>query len=165
MDNAKDKFFTDLYMAHSEDLVWYAYRKVGDIELAKDLVHKTFSLLLVKLESILAHPNPAGWLHITLKYVCFQEVNKKSYSNEIPINEEIAITSLFMQDQESKESLLEILPAEFPESDKQILMWRFGEQLTYYEIANRLGITEVACRKKISRVIHNCRKFFEKFKI
>ncbi len=56
--------------------------------------------------------------------------------------------------------LEELLPAGLPERDRQVLLWRYGRRLDYGQIAIRLGISEVACRSRISRALARCRSVF-----
>jgi RNA polymerase sigma-70 factor (ECF subfamily) len=156
-DKCQDKhiFYTDLYEANVKDLSRYAYRITGNYELAPDLVHEAFLILFLRIEYVMAHPNPAGWLHKTLEHVCQKKLRQWAGKKEMPLKEAI-IASLMDKASASGDTLLEILPITLSEEDRQILVLRFQEQLSYAEIANRLGIEEPTCRKRVSRAVQHC---------
>ena len=46
--------------------------------------------------------------------------------------------------------------------DREILIWRFEEDLSYGELADRLGISETGCRSRVFRAVKRCRALWEK---
>lgn len=157
----KDKFISGLYEANASDLLQYAYHLTGDWQLAEDLAHRTFCVLMIKADEVLTHPTPVKWLYITLHNIYYNEA-LKYFRSEILTDDENMLSPRFGQEPENKDSLLEILPAELSKEDKQILQWYFGDQLSYGKIAMRLEINEAAARKRVSRAVRQCGKFFEK---
>lgn len=156
----KEQFASALYKNHASKMRKYINRYADDWELAKDLVNKTFSVLLVKLDVVIMHPHPVGWLYKTLQYIYKREVKRK-YFTEVPLFEETIFSiyeAHYPQTPVNVESLLEILPTGLSKNDKQLLEWRYGEQYSYEEIAQWLGIKEDACRKRVSRAIIHCRE-------
>ena len=51
----------------------------------------------------------------------------------------------------------EILPRNLTTEERRILILRFEHRLSHREIAEALGISEVACRKQVSRTLQKCR--------
>ena len=62
-----DVFIPSLYEEQCEKMLKFAYRMIGSIETAQDLVHETFMLALFNQDKLADHPNPGGWLMKTLR--------------------------------------------------------------------------------------------------
>jgi len=152
----KTKFFDELYETNAKALQKYAYSLLGDQELAKDLVQSAFTELLVKIDKVITHPKPLAWMFKTIYTIYRREAALKHKIVMVPFNEEGIVASLFVREPENKDSLFELMPVGLSEDDQQILLWRFSEDLDNRAIANRLGITESACRQRVSRAVHRC---------
>ena len=68
---------------------------------------------------------------------------------------------LYMTGENLSNSLEEMLPKQLSQSDREILMWRFEQNMDYDEIAERLGISEVGCRSRVSRAVKRCRELLQ----
>ena len=64
----KNTFFTDLYSKQYNAQKLYAYRKLGDLDDAEDVVQEVFCTALEKIDMLLGSENPEAWLMQTLKY-------------------------------------------------------------------------------------------------
>ena len=67
-------------------------------------------------------------------------------------------TLFHMPAPEAKRGLTELLPTKLPQEDREVLIWRFEQELEYKEIANRLGISETGSRSRVFRALERCRK-------
>ena len=143
------KLFKDEYPA----LIRKAYRLTGSKELAEDLCQDTFFLAIAHFEELVSHPSPGGWLTLTLFNLVRNERRRSRCHSEIPLDE-----VNLLQANESPPSLDDLLPLQLPADDKNILFWRFEQQLGYREIAIRLGISESACRMRVFRLLKKCKK-------
>lgn len=56
-----------------------------------------------------------------------------------------------------------LLPKQLSKEEREILIWRYEQQLEYKDIADRLGISEAGCRSRVSRAIAHCKDFVEVF--
>ena len=56
----------------------------------------------------------------------------------------------------------ESLPDGLSEEEQQLLSWRYELELDHREIARRLGISPVACRARLSRLLKKCRALMER---
>lgn len=147
-----NQWFTSLYGKMYGRLYRVAYRLTGDTETAKELVHDAFVWVIVRQEKLEDHPNPEGWLMQTL---LFQVKN----ANRRLLNREISLeTQLYMPAPKRDRGLDEILPLQLSEEDREVLIWRFEQQMDYGEIANRLGLTETGSRSRVFRALNRCRK-------
>ena len=93
---------------------------------------------------------------ITVKNLALNERRKGNRHPAVPLD------SLDYKADHAQECPLEaILPRQLKPEEKQILLWRFEDQLDYREIADRLGISEAACRSRVSRAVARCRQYLE----
>ena len=75
---------------------------------------------------------------------------------------ETSLDSLFYVAGETPSSSLdEVLPKQLSTQEREILIWRFEQNMDYSEIANRLGISEPGCRSRVSRAIKRCRELLQ----
>ena len=54
------------------------------------------------------------------------------------------------------------IPDSLSDSDRELLLLRFRDELSHREIAQRRGISEPACRKQLSRAVQRCREALKK---
>ena len=67
MDINAEQFIEKLYCTTRDKLFRYAYRLIGRVEKAEELVQEVFVLAMLHKEELLSHANPQGWLFVTLK--------------------------------------------------------------------------------------------------
>ena len=60
-------FLADLYRQEYPTLYRVAYRLTGCQEDAQDMIQKTFLLAISQQDELGRHPNPGGWLMVTLR--------------------------------------------------------------------------------------------------
>ena len=157
MDINAEHFIEKLYCTTRDKLFRYAYRLIGRVEKAEELVQEVFVLAMLHKEELLSHANPQGWLFVTLKYQILNERRRKESISEVPLDDFFAL-----EEKPPCEPLETILPRELADLEKQILIWRFEDQIDYYEMSNRLGISQNACRIRVSRAVEKCRKNWDK---
>ena len=152
----RDALISQLFEQQYERLTRIAYRLTGSMELAKDLVQDTFLLALLRYEDLADHPCIIGWLSKTLRYLIRNENRRVVNHPEIPLE--------YINDHPAPElpvSLDEILPLRLPAEDRQVLVWRYEQQLSYRDIAMRLGISENTCRMRVHRIHKKYKLSFE----
>ena len=115
-----------------------------------------FLLALFQEEKLSRHPMPEGWLIVTLKNLARNERRRWLRHPEVSLEAQAGLAGY------SPEAPLDSrLPCQLPADDRRILIWRLEEQLEYREIADRLGISESACRSRLSRAAARCRQYLE----
>lgn len=156
MSGSFNSFLKQLYETQYEKMFQVAYRMTGSVETTQDLVQDAFLLALFQQEKLAQHPFLEGWLMITVKNLALNERRKGKRHPTVPLD------SLVYKADRAQECPLEaILPRQLKPEEKQILLWRFEDRLDYREIADRLGISETACRSRVSRSVARCRKYLE----
>lgn len=159
MDSPLDEFIHSLYIKHSAVLLQRAYRLLGDRAKAEELMQETFLIAVAKAAELTKHPNPSGWLHTTLSNLIYRELRKKNIS-EHPLGDDIEL----FPDQTDEANFRDALPSQLPEDERNILIWRYEERLSYREIADQLGISLSACGMRLQRAKNRYRKLIEKEK-
>ena len=130
-----------------------ACRLSGSVETAENLTHDAFSLALSRQDVFFTHPNPEGWLMVTLTHLIKNERKKRS-STELPLE----TLSLHIPATEESPTIRDLLPSDLPEKDKQLLIWWFEDRLSHREIGVRLGVSEDVSRARLSRAVQKCKR-------
>ena len=156
----RDLFISQLFEQQHKRLTRMAYRLTGSMELAKDLVQDTFLLAFVRYKDLVTHPCINGWLSKALRYLIWNENRRLENHPEIPLE--------YINDYPAPElpaSLDDILPFDLPTEDRQILIWRYEQQLSYRDIAMHLGISENTCRMRVHRILNKYKTAFEQLQL
>lgn len=156
----RDSFISQLFEQQHKRLTRLAYRLTGSMELARDLVQDTLLLAFIRYEDLVDHPCINGWLSKTLKYLIRNENRRLENHPEIPLE--------YINDYPAPElpgSLDEILPRDLPSGERQILIWRYEQQLSYRDMAMHLGISENACRMRVHRILKKCKSSFDELQL
>ena len=147
-----ESFLTQLYREEYPALYRVAYRLMGSRDDAQDMIQKTFLLAISQQEELSRHPNPGGWLVVTLNNLVKNERRRMSHQMEISLED----VSQFPA-QEPGMPFQESLPSGLSWEEQQFLSWKFELELDHREIARRLGISPEACRTRLSRLLKKCR--------
>lgn len=148
--------FQELYEQLHDKMLRVAYRMVGNIDTAEDLVQNAFLLALFRKEEFMKHPLPEGWLMRVLQNLAMNERRRIQRYPETPLD-----SLLYVAAEAPVTPLEDVFPQKLPEQDRNILIWRFEESMDYAEIAERLGISEVGCRSRVFRAVKRCRELLE----
>ena len=142
--NQSNRPFQELYESLHDTMLRVAYRMVGTVETAEDLVQDTFLLALFQKDRLALHPSPEGWLMRALQNLARNEQRRLNNHSHV-----------------SLDSLLGISGGIWPDSLVDILRWRFEQNMGYDEIADRLGISASGCRSRVFRAVTRCRELLE----
>ena len=158
MGKSNNEWFDELYLENASKLIGFATHKLNDSEIAKELVHEAFVILLAKIDKMRSHSNPAGWLFLTLKNLILNEMRMVRRKREVPLNEAVVST----KDDAFPDTLSNTMPSNLSEEEKSLLIWFYEDGLSHKEMADRLGISEGACRTRLFRARDKYRKHVEK---
>lgn len=151
--------YTELYKRYHIGLISFAYKKVQDEELAKDIVQDLFVKLWDKRQTLILPPNPNGYFLNAVKHAIFnqfvhQSVESKyiaslaDYSN----TGTIAHTDHLVREREWN-SIINAAIAKLPRKMRQAFLLNKKENLSYAETAKRLNTTENNIQKHINSAI------------
>lgn len=149
-------FLADLYRQEYPTLFRVAYRLMGCQEDAQDMIQKTFLLAISQQEELCRHPNPGGWLMVTLSNLVKNERRRMSNRVEFSLEDMAQLPA-----QQPGVPFSEALPSGLTQEDRQLLSWKYELELDHREMARRLGISPQACRARLSRLLHKCRDLMQ----
>ena len=157
MPERPEKSFYALYKSQYEKMIKLAYRMLGSMESAQDIVQETFMLALLRWDEVSVHPLPEGWLALTVRNLVQNE--RRRYAN----HEELPLDSFMEQpDTRQEHPLSHLLPKKLSEEDRQLRIWKFELQMDNRQIADRLGISMTASKNRVSRAVKRCRNLLKK---
>ena len=159
MDQRELELISSMHSKHALSMACLTYRRIGDAELSEDLVQETFLIACCKPDEVYNHENPEGWLYSTLKKLTMREMTK-AYRSEVRIDLD---DYNFADEHEEPELFMEsyILQG-LSDSERELILWRVDEGRSFKEISDIKGISEMACRKRVSRAFMKCRKLLIK---
>ena len=144
-----------LYLQHYSAMESYAYRFFKNRDLAQDAVQETFLIAQTKLDVLLASPAPRGWLFNTLKNVI---------GNIYKQQKKLKDTVVLREDDQAEDLSPSVL-AEYahtvPEEELRLLIWVYCDGWPYQSIADHLGISLAACKKRIQRARNHMKQALE----
>lgn len=150
------EFIKTLMEEHATSMVWLAFRRTDNSQLSEDLVQETFLTACCKPDQIYNHPNPAGWLYKVLNRLTMRELDKAYRTAEVPLLEEDPSGQT-----EIELPMEHYLPSGLSDGERELILMRVDRGLSFAELAEYYGITEAACRQRVSRVIRKCRSLME----
>lgn len=139
-----EKLYKEMYPA----LYAYALYVLKDPALAEEAIQDTFCIACMKREQVLSNPKPQGWIMTTLKHVMQNMIRAQqklrrmlslNAGDELPVEgpELLNVDLLFGNVSDSE--------------DFQLLKRIALEQCTILELAQDLGISVEACKKRVQR--------------
>lgn len=150
MNERYRKEIDDLYLQMYHLLFEYARSSLSNDSLAEEAVQDTFCIACQKPEALCESQNPKGWLVNALKYVIANTERSRTIANRIlrdyfasQLNEISASDDLHG---------VEILYGDIAESDEfQLLKEMALDGRSHLEMAQKRGISVMACRKRMQR--------------
>lgn len=149
-----DKRIEQLYREMYELLYAYAYSSLQNYMQAEDAVQDTFYIACTKKKEFLSSQNERGWLMNTLKFVIHNAWRKNAKTAALEdyaaVNGEQAVCD---------EIDIDILYGDLAEGEDYKLLRRIAvEYYTIAELADMLGISVEACKKRVQRARKRLRK-------
>ena len=168
MCSDQDQFIEQLYRACYGKLTMYAAASLRSQNKAQDIVQDTFHDAILRADLLMQHPNPFGWLMVTVKYKVLEEKRKQTQDMLRFLSLE---TDLFaepgqrdpgleqMSDAEEVPVLEQIQRALTPE--EYLLLKRLTiDQASHAEVAQEFGISVYASQKRLERIRKKLKKRF-----
>ena len=153
MESIYQEFIVELYIKHYNQLLRRAYRAIGDAEKAKEMTQEVFLIAWLRAGALSEHPCPEGWLHKTLSHVINREKQRSAWV-QVPLDDNL----LAPEPIEKRQEIAALLPTSLSPEEKALLQWRFVDELSYEEIADRLGIAPAAVGMRLFRAKKHCRE-------
>lgn len=137
-----------MYREMYPTLYAYALRILKDHTLAEEAIQDTFCIACAKREQALSNPKPQGWIMLTLKHVMQNMLRTQRKLQKL-----LFLTAGEEEPMESPELLdVDVLFSNVSDSEDFRLLKRIAlEQCSIVELAQDLGISVEACKKRVQR--------------
>ena len=139
--------FECLFKSHFEDLVGFVCSYVNDEEVAKDIVHDVFLVVLKNQKKLDTSYSLKSYLFTLSKNYA---LNYLKHLRVVAMNEREVVEALQNADEELDDYEQRKLD-ELPEKQREVLMKCFVEGQTYKDVADVMGISVNSVKTHISR--------------
>jgi len=156
--------FGELVRRHLAWVYSVALRHLGNPVLAEDVAQSVFVLLARKAGSLRSGILLGGWLFQTTRFVANRALRaeRRRKSREETAASMIPSTTLPDENEtvwKQLEPYLDQAVAALSEVDRQAILLRFYEKRPLLEVGRRLGLSEEAAKKRVSRAVQKMRNF------
>lgn len=149
--------FAALVSKHLPMVFGVCLRRTENRELAEELTQNVFTCFAKKAAGISPHVNLGGWLHRAASFECSHALRTESNRNRTMkrFAELRPASEASEEDIMAREASRQLDEAinQLPKKEQDIVLMRFSEDLTLREIGGRIGKSESATQRHLSRVL------------
>lgn len=141
---AVEKLYKEMYPA----LRVYALRVMEDAALAEEAIQDAFCIACARRKQFLSSPNPQGWIMLTLKHVMQNMLRTQAKLKTL-----LSLEAWEGVPAGTPEMIsVDLLFSDLSESEDFQLLKRIAlDRCTMLELAEELGISVEACKKRVQR--------------
>jgi len=153
--------FVELYRRHAEDLLRYFARRTLDPEAAAELTAETFAEAFASRRNYRdTGVNGVAWVYGIARHQLSRFYRTGSIEARARKNLGMPVRDLPAEDYERIEELVDLAPireallealATLGDEQRDALQLRVIDELSYPDVASRLGCAEAAARQRVSR--------------
>ena len=165
--NRSEAAFAELVRLHLDWVYSVALRHVGDPHLAEDVVQSVFVLLARKARDLGPGTLLGGWLFRTTRHVAAharraEQRRKTREATACTMNLDIAIPDTDEVLWQQLASHLDQAVATLSEADQSAILLRFYERMPLRQVGEKLGVSEEAAKKRVTRAVEKLREFLDR---
>ncbi|MBR3059926.1 MAG: sigma-70 family RNA polymerase sigma factor [Oscillospiraceae bacterium] len=160
LETGEQTFFQGLYQDHYRALFSYAYHLGVGREAAEDYVQEAFLTALRQAEAVKNSPNPRGYLQQVLRNVIGYQLRCMRYAAEL----QRKLRERIPEEGESGSGGLRpetLYRGAVSDEELRLLIRFYLEGWSQKELAEELGISLSACKKRIQRAKERLRSALE----
>jgi len=150
--------FRELVQRHIDFIYSAAMRQLRNPHLAEEATQSAFIALAEKAVQLRHQTVIAGWLHRAAHFAALKlqrsEARRKRWEEEAATMNTYAESDVF---QELALPHVDSALAELSEIDRDAVVLRFLRQLSFHDVAQTLGTSEEAAKKRVSRALEKLR--------
>ncbi|HEY0966266.1 MAG TPA: sigma-70 family RNA polymerase sigma factor [Opitutaceae bacterium] len=154
--------FTELVRRHLGVVYGAALRRTGGrTQLAEEVAQKIFTDLARKAATLSHHPALIGWLHRSTRYAAIDaaraELRGQKLSQALATMSDIDAVNEPPVEWERLRPVLDEAMDQLKEPDREAMLLRYFEGLSFAEVGARLNLTENAARMRTERALDKLR--------
>lgn len=157
-----EQAFAELVRRHLGWIYGVARRRTGDAHLAEDVAQAVFILLHRKAPRFGEDRAMMSWLHKTTCYATAVALRNLHRRRQRETHAAVlASQTMPVQDESQWQELapmLDELVGQLQRPDREAILLRFYQDLTFAQVGAQTGITEEAARKRVQRAIDKLRR-------
>jgi RNA polymerase sigma-70 factor (ECF subfamily) len=155
----QDEYFATLYRRYGGRVYGYLKRKLSDQTVAEDIFQEVFLKMTKSRRSFKLDGHFAPWLFSIVRHCMTDAFRRGARQKSILESVALASTSDLSESKNERdihdvESILESLTVK----DRTVLSLRYVEDLSFANVASRMGLSAANVRQIASRAIHKLRK-------
>jgi len=168
--NADYNAFDEIYAHHWSSLLEIAMKKIGDVDIAMDLVQDLFVDLWQRRHTINIHSGLRAYLISALYHKLFQHFRKKGvhekHVEQYNVLLQDGLYDVFPIDG-YEENYTDVLVAieqsvvEMPDRMRVVFNLKYQRSLSNHEIAEQLGISLQTVKNQLSKALHLVRQHMQ----
>jgi RNA polymerase sigma factor (sigma-70 family) len=157
VDESSEPAFAELVSRHIGMVYGAARRQLGgDEHSARDIAQEVFTLLARKAPQLRDHPQLAGWLYTTTRWLVRRSIRAEHRRSRR--EQEASVMSENTPVWEHARPLLDDALAVLRASDRDLLVAHFFGGESYRSIASRIALSEDAARMRVDRAVEKLRR-------
>ena len=160
VDEGSEAAFCGLVERHLGLVSRIVLRRISNKESAQDVIQVVFGLLARKASTLIGHPTITGWLVKTAMFECSKHNRKEAsrMKRESIAAEQEQSLGQDARFSEEEFSLVEAALSDLPARFRDAIMMRYYQGDSFKKIGSRLGSSEGAAQKLVSRSVERLRQ-------
>jgi RNA polymerase sigma factor (sigma-70 family) len=160
--DGSESAFADLVRRHLTWVYGLARRRLGDAHLAEDVAQAVFVLLHRKSPQFAADRAMTSWLYKTACYASDSaaraERRRKGRETKAAMSHPEATQLAETPEWQELAPMLDQLIGQLPRADREAILLRYYRDLSFADVAEQIGSTPDAARKRVERAIEKLRQ-------
>ncbi len=132
-----------------------ARRILNDTALAEDAVQEAFLRVVRRREAYIPSQPFSSWFYTILRNVCVDTLRRRARQTRL-VREASARHPAMERPTDSATDALDLLAA-LPKGERDVLVLRIAQELSFREVGSALGISEEAAKKRAQRGLKRLR--------
>jgi RNA polymerase sigma factor (sigma-70 family) len=162
VEDHDERAFAELVLRHLGLVYSAALRRTGGrTHLAEDIAQKVFSDLARKAAVLTHHPALTGWLYRSTRYAAIDaaraELRRQKLAQSLTAMPDQSSPPESPADWERLRPVLDEAMDQLKECDREIMLLRYFNGLTFGEVGARLNLTENTARMRAERALDKLR--------